>query len=136
MIWMYISFGITGIILLIAGIIVVVLENRKKERCIYQSTAIICNANSYSGSGAGNNRRMYHAIYQYEYNGRAYFDESTVGSSIMPEIGKKVAVYINPNNPTEYYIKSFAKTFVYSLLVGLGTFFIILTMVLFFVIEL
>lgn len=133
MFWLYFSYGIVGIILLIIGIIMIVLKNRKMKRCGYESTAVICDAKSYRTTGNSGPRRMYHAVYEYEYNGTPYYKESIVGTSIMPKIGKEVIIYINPSNPNEYYINSFVKNFVYWLLIVLGVVHIISMIVLFLI---
>lgn len=134
MIWLYASFGGIGMILLIVGILMVVFENRKKERCAYESTAVICDAKKYHRGI--DDPRMYYAIYEYEYGGKIYHNESKNGSSIKPTIGQKVTIHINPNKPEEYYIKSVAKIFVYFLLIGLGIIFIGLAVILFLVVGL
>lgn len=131
MIWMYVALGGVGLILLIIGSILIFFRKRKKERCEYKSTAVICDAKGYHG---GDLQKTYHAVYEYEYGGKKYYKESPVGISKMPKIGKEVDVYINPNKPKEYYIKSFGITFSYWLLVVLGVIFIILTIVLYFLI--
>lgn len=133
MIWMWcIGFAGAGMILVIVGVLVAVLGSSKKARCGYKSTAVICDAKRYAAVG-NNLRPTYHAVYEYEYQGNTYQNESTVGCSIMPKIGKTVTVYINPDNPKEYYIKSSAKTFVCVLLIGLGVFWIGLALLLFLI---
>lgn len=132
MVWMYVALGGVGLILVLVGILLIFLRNKKKDRCVYKSTAKICDAKGYNGDAE--ERTMYHAVYEYEYGGKIYCDESTVGSSIKPKIGKKVTIYINPEKPKEYYMKSFAKSFTNILLTGLGVIFIVLAIVLYFVI--
>lgn len=130
MIWMYVGLGAAGLIMLLVGILMIVLRSKKKDRCALRCKGKICDVKTYHGSGK--EKDLHHAIYEYEYDGKTYTHESNVASSKMPKVGKEVTIYINPEKPKEYYMKSFSRTFANILVTGLGVVFIVLTIILYF----
>lgn len=52
-------------------------------------------------------KHYYYAVYEYQYNGVTYNNESKAGTNGCPKIGKLRTIYLNPENPEEYIEKRF-----------------------------
>ncbi len=132
MVWLYVALGVLGLILLLTGILMLVFRNKKKDRCTVESTAKIIDVKVKQEKD--DEPVVYCPIYEYEYEGKEYKVDDSKEYKKMPKKGKKIKIYINPEKPKEYYVKSFGKTMTSLLFAVLGAILIILAIVLFFVV--
>lgn len=72
---------------------------------------------------ADNETLAFACVYQYEYNGKYYVSESQKYSSrIIPKVGEKTELMINPKNPQEVYTPSTKASKMLMYLIGFGLF--------------
>lgn len=128
--WLYLALGVFGLILLIAGILMLVFRNKKKDRCTVQSTAKLCDVKVKQEKD--DEPVVYCPIYEYEYEGKEYKAEDSKEYKKMPKKGKKITIYINPEKPKEYFVKSFAKTMTSIVFIALGAILAVMAVVLYF----
>lgn len=105
---------LVGVIFLIIGavfasidVIFVVLHKKKRKSCSVEVEATIVEALRYRKRGVDGPEHFYYAVYEYQYNGVTYNNESKMGTNGRPKIGKLRTIYLNPNNPEEYVEKRF-----------------------------
>ena len=132
MVWLYVVLGGFGLILLIVGILMLVFRNKKKDRCTIQSIARVCDVKVKQEKD--DEPVVYCPVYEYEYNGKEYKAEDSKEYKKMPKKGKKLTIYINPEKPKEYYVKSFAKTMTSIIFIVLGAILMVMAIVLYFTI--
>ena len=132
MAWLYVVLGGFGLILLIVGILMLVFRNKKKDRCTIQSIARVCDVKVKQEKD--DEPVVYCPVYEYEYNGKEYKAEDSKEYKKMPKKGKKLTIYINPEKPKEYYVKSFAKTMTSIIFIVLGAILMVMAIVLYFTI--
>lgn len=130
MAWLYVVLGGFGLILLIVGILMLVFRNKKKDRCTIQSIARVCDVKVKQEKD--DEPVVYCPVYEYEYNGKEYKAEDSKEYKKMPKKGKKLTIYINPEKPKEYYVKSFAKTMTSIIFIVLGAILMVMAIVLYF----
>ena len=130
MAWLYVVLGGFGLILLIAGILIIVFRSKKKGRCTVQSTAKICDVEVKQKDD--DEPVVYCPVYEYEYEGKEYKAEDSKEYKKMPKKGKKMTIYINPEKPKEYYVKSFGKTLTSIVFIILGAILTVMAIVLYF----
>ncbi len=100
-------FLIIGVVLASIAVILVVFHKKKRKRCSEEVVATIVEALRYRKRGVDGPEHFYYAVYEYQYNGVTYNNESKMGTSGRPKIGKLRTIYLNPNNPEEYIEKRF-----------------------------
>ncbi|MBQ8247776.1 MAG: DUF3592 domain-containing protein [Lachnospiraceae bacterium] len=130
MVWLYVALGSFGLILLIAGVLVLVFRNKKKDRCTVQSIAKICDVKVKQEDD--DKPVVYCPIYEYEYEGKEYKVEDSKEYKKMPKKGKKITIFINPEKPKEYFLKSFGKTLTSIVFIILGAILAVMAIVLYF----
>ena len=130
MAWLYGVLGGFGLILLIAGILMIVFRSKKKGRCTVKSTAKICDVEVKQKDD--DEPVVYCPVYEYEYEGKEYKAEDSKEYKKMPKKGKKMTIFINPEKPKEYYIKSFGKTMTSIVFIILGAILSVMAIVLYF----
>jgi len=98
---------VLGIVFLVCAIIVKVVFEKKKERCTQMVEARIVDIHKMERRDGGDVTSAYVSyfpIYEYEYKGKIYQRSSNVGNLKSAfEIGKKVIIYIDPQNPETLY---------------------------------
>lgn len=124
-------FILIGIILILVGIIWLIKRSQKKKRCNYRTTAILIDANSYHSIDHHN---MKYGIYEYEYQGKTYYKNSNVGSTVAPKIGKTINIFVNPTNPEDCILEDWVGILGISMFIGFGIIHIFLAALLAFLI--
>lgn len=132
MAWLYAVLGGFGLILLIVGILMIVFRSKKKGRCTVQSTTRICDVEVKQKDD--DEPVVYCPVYEYEYEGKEYKAEDSKEYKKMPKKGKKLTIFINPEKPKEYYIKSFGKTMTSIVFIILGAILSVMAIVLYFMV--
>ncbi|MBE5885544.1 MAG: DUF3592 domain-containing protein [Lachnospiraceae bacterium] len=130
MVWLYVALGGFGLILLIAGILMLVFRNKKKERCTVKSVAKVVDVKVKQEKE--DEPVVYCPVYEYEYEGKEYKADDDKEYKKMPKKGKKITIYINPEKPKEYFVKSFAKTMTSIVFIALGAILVVMSIVLYF----
>ncbi|MEE0264080.1 MAG: DUF3592 domain-containing protein, partial [Acutalibacteraceae bacterium] len=75
---------------------------RKKPRCTQSVIAKIVDVKSRRSNNGG---RTYFPTYKYSYRGKIYIIAAAKNMSLTPPyVGKELEMFINPDNPEEYYI--------------------------------
>ncbi len=95
----------------IAIISVTFLTNlSQKTHCTESVTAVCINLNRTHDSDSGSS---YAPVYKYYYGGEEYISAQDFYTNIdVPKIDSEVELYINPENPGEFYRKSFLQNLV------------------------
>ena len=91
----------TSLILALADMICIIVCRNKRKRCRVESEATVVDEVCRRTLQDDETRYYYCPVYEYWYNGVTYKNESRVGTSAHPEIGKRRMIYINPDNPEE-----------------------------------
>lgn len=82
----------------------------QKLHCTESITAVCINLNRRHDSDSGS---VYAPVYKYYYGGEEYIVAQDFYTNIdVPKIDSKVELYINPENPEEFYRKSFLQNLV------------------------
>lgn len=100
------AFFILGVVFLTIAIVVKVSFEKKKESCTQMVEASIVEINKMERTESGSDPQYvsYFPVYEYEYMGKIYRKGSNVGNLEKAfEIGKKVWIYIDPENPEKIY---------------------------------
>ena len=93
-------------------------EIKAKNRCTAEVEAVVVDVKSRLSSGK-NRHRVYCPIFEYQYYGQTFQKSPDVYTNVgVPKIGDTKTVYINPNDPTDLYIKNYSAT-ILSLILGL-----------------
>lgn len=128
--WLYLVLGVFGLILLLVGVLMIVFRSKKKGRCTVKSIAKVCDVKVKQEKD--DEPVVYCPVYEYEYEDKEYKAEDSKEYKKMPKKGKKLTIYINPEKPKEYYIKSFAKTMTGVVFTALGAILAVMSIVLYF----
>ncbi len=90
---------------LIAGGVVLVPNLLRRFRCTEPVTATVLEGATHERRGRrGRRYTVTDHIFSYQYEGEYYSDVyETLASEQMPEIGSRIEIYINPENPAEYF---------------------------------
>ncbi len=90
---------------LIAGGALLVPNLLRRFRCTEPVTATVLEGRTYERRGRhGRSHKVTEHIFSYQYEGEFYSDVyETLASEKMPEIGTRIEIYINPENPAEYF---------------------------------
>ncbi len=100
-------FLIIGVVLTSIDVIFIILHKKKRKRCSVEIVATIVETLRYWKRGGDGPEHYYYAVYEYQYNGVTYNNESKMGTNGCPKIGKLRTIYLNPENPEEYIEKRF-----------------------------
>ncbi len=92
------------------------MGNKLKSRCT-QKVIAECTG---KWRGSGDDKHMKYPVYEFDYEGEHYkVTKEQSGPGLSTDIGSMHEIYINPNNPEEYYhpladakVKSFGMIFV------------------------
>jgi len=116
------GFGGIGIIFLVVGIGLIVSRNHKRGICTQPISAkIVDMQESHRWDSDGYVSVMWFPVYEYYFNGEKIVKCSNVGGSKQSiHMGKTVEIFINPNNPDEFYCEKDALKFVASVFIGVG----------------
>ncbi|MEE0059404.1 MAG: DUF3592 domain-containing protein [Acutalibacteraceae bacterium] len=87
-------YGITGFINTF------IIPKQKKARCTYPITAKIID---FYERESNKGKISYYSIYKYFYADKIYLFKSRASCNNYNAIGKTIKIFINPNNPREYY---------------------------------
>ncbi len=128
--WLYLALGVFGLILLIVGILMIVFRSKKKGRCTVKSTAKVCDVKVKQEDD--DKPVVYCPVYEYEYEGKEYKADDSKEYKKMPKKGKKITIYVNPEKPKEYFVKSFGKTMTSIIFAILGAILVVMSIVLYF----
>lgn len=123
------SFLILGIVFLIVSLVVNISFQKKKEKCTQGVEATIVDMNKMERTETGNDAPYisYFPVYEYEYEGKIYRKGSNVGNNKNSfEIGKKVQIYIDPENPEVIYEDSSIPKLIVRIFGGIGIVFILI----------
>lgn len=107
-----IFFTVFGLIFFIIGICVLIQPKLKAKRCTESVTAeVIENIKVRSHYNNDNNHGThsvtYRPVFEFEHNGQHYNIKSNTSSNPpVFEVGEKVELKINPNDPTDFYAPS------------------------------
>lgn len=114
-----IFFGVGIIMLAITGIILYSGYTFKQRAQPVQGKVI--NYNSYQSSNEnGGYTTMYTPVYQYEFGGQTYTQVSSISSSSQEySPGEAVKILVDPQNPKEIVVDSFAEQGVLPLILGI-----------------
>lgn len=128
-----IFFTVFGLIFFIIGICVLIQPKLKAKRCTESVTAeVIENIKVRSHYNNDNNHGThsvtYRPVFEFEHNGQHYNIKSNTSSNPpVFEVGEKVELKINPNDPTDFYAPSDSTfTLVGLIFVGIGLIFTII----------
>lgn len=102
-----VGFLIIGVVLTSIDVIFIILHKKKRKRCSVEIVATIVETLRYRKRGGDGPEHYYYAVYEYQYNGVTYNNESKMGTNGCPKIGKLRTIYLNPENPEEYIEKRF-----------------------------
>lgn len=102
-----IIFFIIGVVLALIGIIFGILHKKKRKRCSVEIIATIVETLRCRKQTGDGPEHYYYAVYEYQYNGVTYKNESKIGTNGCPKIGKLRTIYLNPESPEEYIEKRF-----------------------------
>lgn len=102
-----IVFLIIGVVFASIDVIFVVFHKKRRKRCSEEVVATIVEALRYRKRGVDGPEHFYYAVYEYQYNGVTYSNESKMGTNGRPKVGNQRTIYLNPHNPEEYVEKRF-----------------------------
>ncbi len=100
-------FLIIALVLALIDIIFLVFHKKKCKLCSVEIVATIVEAFRYRKQAVDGPEHYYYAVYEYQYNGVTYRNESKIGTNGCPKIGKQRTIYLNPESPEEYIEKRF-----------------------------
>lgn len=109
------SFVCTGIMFVfavlafIAGIHAMNQRNKGRDECTEKVTATVVRYAESKRQPVNSKHSaytVYMAVYQYEYNGWTYYGMESPAESKQFEIGQKVELMLDPNDPDNFYVPS------------------------------
>ena len=99
-------FFIIGVVFALVATILVILHKKKRKCYNMEVQATIVETKLYRKK-LGGVERFYYPVYEYQYKGVTYQNESNLGTNGRPKVGKVRKIYLNPENPEEYIEKRF-----------------------------
>lgn len=124
-------FLIIGVVLFLIDAIFVAFYKKKRKRCCVEIVATIVDALRYRKQGADGPEHYYYAVYEYQYNGVTYNNESKMGTNGRPKLGKLRTIYLNPEKPEEYVEKRFLTYLHIVIVTAISVFFSFIGLILF-----
>lgn len=122
---------VMGIIFLVVAIVVKVSFDKKSESCTQIVEASIVDIRKMERTESGETTPQYVSyfpVYEYEYKGKIYKSGSNVGNLKNAfEIGKKVKIYIDPQNPEKIYEDSNVPKLLVGIFGAVGTILILIS---------
>lgn len=102
-----------------------VYSNRQFEQRARPVQGTVVDFQSYVSTNDNSSTTMYKPVFEYVFNGKTYTYVSTTSSSSPEfEVGEKVNILVNPQNPEDVLVDSFLEKWLISLILGImGTFF-------------
>lgn len=125
-----IFFIFLGLIFFIIGIFILIYPQLKEKRCTESVVAkVVENIKDRSYYSDDNNFTRfvtYRPVFEFEYNGQNYNIQSNTSSNPPAfDVGEKVELKINPDNPIDFYAPSDRTfTFVGLIFIGIGLIFV------------
>ncbi len=120
-----------GIIFCGVGIIFSVSQKNKKKDCTQPVSAIIVEIKrSHYTSMDKRETSAWFPVYEYYVNGNKFRKTSNIGGSENAfSVGQKLTLYLNPENPEQFYCPSDAGDFLSKLFIGLGIFLLLVAVI-------
>lgn len=122
---------ILGISFLIVAILIKIFFDKKSKVCTQIVDASIVDIRKIERTESGTTEPQYVSyfpVYEYKYMGRIYKSGSNVGNLKSAfEIGKKVKIYIDPQNPEKIYEASNVPKLLIGIFVAVGMILILIS---------
>jgi len=110
---------VLGSIMLIVVVYVVYSNNQFSQKAIPVTGEVISYDSHESSDDDGGSTTMYTPTYGYSYNGKNYtYTSSTSSSSPDYDIGEKVEVLVDPDNPEEVLVNAFWERWLIVVILG------------------
>lgn len=113
-------FALVTAVMLVAIVVLFVSENRKKSRCTRPVVATVIDYEErWSRDRDGYSSYTYYPVISYYVNGQEYCSAADYGTNPpVYELGDRVDILYNQNNPTEFYIPGSPASFILYIIFG------------------
>lgn len=114
--------GIIGTVFLCVGIGIMLWERRLKRSCTLTCSAEVVDVVKQETHSVDDSRMIsWYPVYEYSVNGSVHQKTASVGGRKgQLQIGQKVTIHVNPDNPDEFYCEKTAAGHIRGVFLGIG----------------
>ncbi len=115
-------FAVLGIVFSVIGGAVLYSSKQSEKNCTFETKGTVVELVEKRSRNKHGTSTTYAPVFEYEYNGKVYKYESKLATSPKPfEVGDKVTVMVDPDDPKEIYVPEYKTVRIFSyVFLGVG----------------